>query len=155
MMTKLTLLMTISWLPSLSAFTSPKTFFDDTSLHLSNSAVERRNHALFSMASTSEFSQDQDDAAEDIEDSFLVDNANCTSKFLRGLWELIARGNNMVRGVSDDGDICSTFLVIGCHELLLTSFCTFLLLLGIRNSSISRHGIPIHSSVSKSCDSAS
>ncbi|CAJ1963992.1 unnamed protein product [Cylindrotheca closterium] len=100
MMTKLTLLMAISVLPSLvSPFTTPNTF-GETSLHL-GSSIESSIFALFSEASVSKFSQDQDDVADDIEDSYLVDNANSTSKFLCGLWELIARGNSMVRGESE------------------------------------------------------
>mmetsp|Transcript_25892 Transcript_25892/g.63410 ORF Transcript_25892/g.63410 Transcript_25892/m.63410 type:complete len:544 (-) Transcript_25892:60-1691(-) len=98
-MTKATLLMAISLLPLMSGFTTPKNF-DKTSPDLAN-AMESRNYALFSVAPASESSQDQEGAAEDIEDSHLVDNANSTSKFLRGLWELIARGNNMVRGESE------------------------------------------------------
>lgn len=105
MISKLSVLMTIYWLPSLHAFTTPNTFSDETSLHLRYSAVASRSYALFSVAYKSQFSQDQDDAEDDIEDSYLVDNANSTPTFLRGLWELIARGNNMVRGVSSDRDI--------------------------------------------------
>lgn len=84
---------------SVKGFTAPKTF-DKTTLHHSNTP-QYKSYALFSVAPTSEsFSQGQEDAVDDIEDLYLVDNANCTSQFLRGLWQLIARGNNMVRGVS-------------------------------------------------------
>ena len=150
MMTKLTLLMAISLLPSLvSPFTTPNTF-DKTSLHLGNS-MESRNYALFSEASASQFSQDQDGVADDM-DSYLVDNANSTSKFLHGLWELIARGNSMVRGVSDTVILWSrsTFL-----KDLMVSNLLLHLSLGIRNSSIPRYGIPIHITVSESCNCAS
>jgi len=73
---------------------------DTTSLHRANE-YEGRQDALFSASSALEVSQDQGDAADDIEDLFLVDNANSTAGFLTGLWQLIARGNSMVRGESE------------------------------------------------------
>lgn len=94
------LLVAIALLASVNGFIAPNTF-DKTIPHLSNT-LQNKNNALSSAASTSDSSEDQGDTADDIEDLYLVDNANCTSQFLRGLWQLIARGNNMVRGVSDE-----------------------------------------------------
>ena len=95
------LLVAIVLLASLvNGFTTSKRSFDQPNLLGVSNTLQGKNFGLFATASTSESSQDQGDAADDIEDLYLVDNANCTSQFLRGLWQLIARGNNMVRGVS-------------------------------------------------------
>lgn len=42
------------------------------------------------------------DSQSESEDFFLEDDASTTSQFLAGLWQTIAKGNTMVRGVSVD-----------------------------------------------------
>jgi hypothetical protein len=82
-----------------------------------------------------------DDAQVGSEDLYLADDASTTSQFLAGLWQLIAKGNTMVRGVSFSSVCSMKYFQYWIYSPLMQ--CAFIVA-GIGYCAFPSNGITIH-----------
>ena len=83
---------------------------DQRQQHRITSITTDKNHGGIGTINSRLFAEKSDSAVKAAEEATAIptDPAKTTPQFLAGLWRLIAKGNDMVRGVSGTEDLASS-----------------------------------------------